>query len=110
MPFCPKCKYEYRTGFSKCPDCDVELVDELPEAAKPLDESLDLVCIGTYPFDPPAQAARVTLESQGIPTVLQNSVMSQTDIILVFADGGVRLMVRSEDVQRAKSILEDKGE
>lgn len=23
---CPKCKVEYREGFSKCNDCDVDLV------------------------------------------------------------------------------------
>jgi hypothetical protein len=30
MPFCPKCKYEYKAGVFKCPDCDVELVASLP--------------------------------------------------------------------------------
>jgi len=30
--FCPVCKSEYRDGFTKCSDCDVELVDHLPEA------------------------------------------------------------------------------
>jgi len=30
MPFCPKCKYEYREGFDTCPDCEEPLVDELP--------------------------------------------------------------------------------
>jgi len=29
MPYCPKCRSEYRQGFTKCADCDVELVDEL---------------------------------------------------------------------------------
>ena len=28
--FCPKCKSEYRVGFVRCADCDVDLVDELP--------------------------------------------------------------------------------
>lgn len=31
MPFCPKCKNEYREGFKICPDCELELVDELTE-------------------------------------------------------------------------------
>jgi hypothetical protein len=31
--FCPQCKAEYRQGFTRCADCDVELVPELtPEA------------------------------------------------------------------------------
>ena len=30
MPFCPECKCEYVNGVEKCPDCDAELVWELP--------------------------------------------------------------------------------
>ena len=29
--FCPLCKAEYREGFTKCADCDVELIENLPE-------------------------------------------------------------------------------
>jgi len=31
--FCPKCKAEYRRGFTRCADCDVDLVHEPPTAA-----------------------------------------------------------------------------
>jgi hypothetical protein len=31
--FCPQCKAAYRQGFSRCADCEVELVDELPRHA-----------------------------------------------------------------------------
>jgi len=27
--FCPQCKAEYRRGFIRCSDCDIELVDHL---------------------------------------------------------------------------------
>jgi hypothetical protein len=30
--FCPECKAEYRPGFTRCADCDVDLVANLPEA------------------------------------------------------------------------------
>jgi hypothetical protein len=30
---CPECKAEYRPGFTRCADCDVELVWEQPESA-----------------------------------------------------------------------------
>ncbi len=32
--FCPKCKAEYKEGFTKCADCDIELVLELPKDVK----------------------------------------------------------------------------
>ncbi len=31
MPWCPKCKNEYVEGKTYCHDCDVELVEELPD-------------------------------------------------------------------------------
>jgi|ERR1700736_6717946 len=30
--FCPECKAEYRPSFTRCADCDVDLVATLPEA------------------------------------------------------------------------------
>jgi hypothetical protein len=29
--FCPECRAEYRPGFTRCSDCDVDLVHERPE-------------------------------------------------------------------------------
>jgi hypothetical protein len=41
--FCPVCKAEYRPGFTRCADCDIDLVYELPKSA-PLDrEAIDPV-------------------------------------------------------------------
>jgi hypothetical protein len=31
--FCPQCKVEYRAGFARCSDCDLDLVHELPKTA-----------------------------------------------------------------------------
>ena len=31
MPFCPKCKNEYREGFTHCAECKCELVDSLED-------------------------------------------------------------------------------
>ena len=31
MPWCPKCKNEYRAGIAICPDCNESLVEELTE-------------------------------------------------------------------------------
>lgn len=39
--FCPVCKAEYREGFTRCVDCDVNLVEELPSAAIVAHEAVD---------------------------------------------------------------------
>ena len=48
--FCPQCKAEYRDGFYRCADCDLELVSQLtPEAAEPESAvSLDWVVVHTF--------------------------------------------------------------
>lgn len=38
MSWCPKCKYEYREGFTNCSDCGCELVEVL-ESTK--DETIE---------------------------------------------------------------------
>lgn len=35
MAWCPKCKNEYVEGIVTCPDCGIDLVEELPEEADP---------------------------------------------------------------------------
>lgn len=49
--FCPQCRAEYRPGFTHCSDCDVDLVERLPEPdrgsdAEPPEESLRAVWEG----------------------------------------------------------------
>jgi hypothetical protein len=44
LPYCPHCRSEYRAGYTRCADCDVELVDELPEEIweeVPIEEALE---------------------------------------------------------------------
>jgi hypothetical protein len=40
LMFCPQCKAEYRSGFKHCPDCDVDLVEQLPQPNGGSDEDL----------------------------------------------------------------------
>src|SRR5260370_12596726 len=44
--FCPQCKAEYRQGFTRCADCGVELVYELPtREAKKIEVGRELVAV-----------------------------------------------------------------
>ncbi|MCI8599584.1 MAG: hypothetical protein HFJ10_14275 [Lachnospiraceae bacterium] len=48
MPWCPKCKNEYVEGKTHCPDCDVDLVEELPLKEE---ESIDIPEDYEFPED-----------------------------------------------------------
>ncbi|MGA2097346.1 MAG: hypothetical protein ABSH39_13665 [Candidatus Acidiferrum sp.] len=73
--FCPQCKAEYRQGFTRCADCDVELVSELtPEAlakeetATPGDPNEDPFCSFWEGEDPRIHSEICqVLDEQNIP-------------------------------------------
>jgi hypothetical protein len=74
--FCPVCKAEYRPGFRRCADCEVELVDELPvgalvapdPAAAPRDPDEDPFCAFWSGDDPRIHAELCELlDKEGIP-------------------------------------------
>jgi len=72
MPYCPKCKAEYREGFRVCVDCKVALVSELPheetvellegqgDSQAALDKYKALLTEGEQAFD--AEDSRKALE------------------------------------------------
>jgi hypothetical protein len=43
--FCPQCKAEYRPGFTRCSDCEVDLVERLPESIRGPEGDLSLDCL-----------------------------------------------------------------
>lgn len=104
MPFCPKCKYEYREGFTVCPDCNLKLIKKLHEEEKPQPEHIDveLVTVGDYTFDTQAEEARLLLESHGIWAIVENAITS----MIYPGMAGVKVSVRKEDAANARNLLE----
>jgi hypothetical protein len=113
--FCPRCKAEYRVGFTRCSDCNVDLVDHLPEE-KPAPESLpdfrgdrfepkaELVVIRTFSSDLEADLAKGALEAAGIDSTFRSDETARRLYHgLSFA---VQLLVRAEDAEDAEKILD----
>ncbi len=42
---CPKCRAEYRGGFTECSDCNIRLVSEKPALKRPGDPGLEWVTV-----------------------------------------------------------------
>jgi len=99
--FCPKCKTEYREGFYKCADCNVDLVFELPkEPPKEYVKYKELLC--TYN---PADIAFIKsiLDANNIIYYVQGEHFVQLRP-LVHPAG---IMVDEEQFEEAKELLRD---
>ena len=76
MPFCPKCRYEYRQGIEYCPDCEERLVDSLPPETNTDSDSLteedikSWVPLARLTASPYADMVAEALRNKGIPVVV----------------------------------------
>jgi hypothetical protein len=99
--FCPRCRTEYREGFSVCADCDSDLVDELPPEEVP--EFTEYVeVLGTYN---PADVALIKsiLDAENI-----TYYFNAEHFMYVRPLGEtVRLMVKKDEAEKAKEALGD---
>ncbi len=105
--FCPKCKAEYRVGFTLCSDCGVALVDLLPDPEQvPRDvlRHAELVVIRTFEKLLDADFAKSVLEAAGIESEIWHAHRGQLSPELGLPIG-IQLLVRSEDAAAADEIL-----
>lgn len=102
--FCPKCGYEYRAGITRCPDCDVELVERPPVPPENADvEYVEYVeLLETYN---PADIALIKsiLDGEGITYYFHGEHFMYVRPLAEPA----RLMVDTEEADRAEELLED---
>ncbi len=119
--YCPQCKAEYRQGFTRCADCDVELVGDYLEAVRhPLAKKMargdkygERLWRGT---DPHFYLALVwslwskkvacygAPENPPLPDCLKGQLLSSSDL------GGFEVWVSEEDLPLAKWILDSADE
>jgi hypothetical protein len=114
--FCPRCRAEYREGFTQCADCLVPLVERLdePDEAAPAPSS-DLELTTVLKSGNPAllALAKSLLESAEIPFLVRGEGIQ--DIVgwgrfpggANLVTGLVELQVSAEDLEQAKILLED---
>lgn len=105
MPFCPACHCEYRPEFTRCADCDIELVDALSEEnpEEPELGELELVDLGTFPDPMEAQMIQELLEKNGIISILQSDFNAGAG---TFTASPNALLVRKGDFLKARGLYE----
>jgi predicted RNA-binding Zn-ribbon protein involved in translation (DUF1610 family) len=69
-------------------------------------ENAKFCIIANYQYTSEAYLFKGKLESEGVEVFLQNENTINTDPLLSNALGGVKLFVKSEDVMKAKQILD----
>ena len=106
--YCPQCKTEYRNGFSKCADCDVDLIPELSPEPEPSEEYVVLIDIKTFSSRQDAELAKGFLASNGIDAVVSGDDYGGIHPGLSFSTG-VRLLVKEEDVEEAQRLFHEAG-
>lgn len=113
--FCPQCKAEYRPGFIRCSDCDIDLVDRLPDEPddriEPQDVSpTDLVVVATV-HDPIEEGQICSfLQANGIPAQPRGETALRKAYGLGM--GFVEILVPRELADAARELLDkaDRGE
>jgi hypothetical protein len=119
--FCPECKAEYRPGFTRCADCDVDLVWELPKSAielrrigesgeyrvagEPGDPNEDPFCSFWKGDDPRVHAELCgVLEEAGIP---HNTVYRRDHLFNLSNYAAYEVGVPFSMYQRAETVIKE---
>ncbi len=109
--FCPLCKAEYREGFYRCSDCDVELVHFLaePPAEEAPDEPLELLWRGQDPvlFTAVLGALNDAQIAHHDMTAQDNEGLSSSPFPAVYSAPGFQVRVFRSDLEDAQRLLGD---
>jgi len=100
--FCPECRAEYRSEFTHCSDCDVDLVADLP---KP-EQDFDWTELG-HVWTGKDQERCVELCKDFKATAVPYKVEQSRHQYLKRVDEKYRISVPSEYFQRAKQIIKN---
>jgi hypothetical protein len=99
--YCPICHSEYRSGFTRCQECDQVLVTELPK-----DEPIIPVKfkeLGTNLWPDQISVIKSLLESNDIKYLIQGEGFAS----VMRASNFTRLLVDENEIDRAEEILKD---
>jgi len=121
MPYCPKCRMEYRDGFTKCNDCDIDLVEVLNDKEQTQEEKKRATVgkvkpqpdlgneVSLVTVDNQVEYVYITseLELQNIPyRVMERDAGQYLTIYMGVSYMGRTIYVDKNDYEKAKGIVD----
>jgi|SRR5215510_1133446 len=101
MAYCPECGAEFGGGIRRCPDCQVDLLDELEEPTLYDNPEENLVLIQASATPDVAARIREVLDKHGILSVVEQVTQSQGRA----APGTAHVLVNQKDEIRSRELL-----
>lgn len=103
--FCPRCKKGYQEGVETCASCGADLVDRLPREASDSSNNDEFVEVFSTYHQDDISFLKSIFDGEDIPYFFQG----ESSIMLIAAGAYARLMVKAEDAERAREILQNLG-
>lgn len=100
--FCPQCGAEYRSGISRCRECDVPLVDELPEEEGDPESPLELETVFEADNLTVLSMAETLLEEAGIEYLTQGKRLQDSGFPV---NEPAWIQVGRDDLAAAREVL-----
>ena len=101
MAYCPECGAEFGRGIRRCPECRVDLLDELEEPALEENPDENLVLIEGSATPEIAARIREVLDKHGILFVVEETTQSKGRA----APGTANVLVNQKDEVRSRELL-----
>jgi hypothetical protein len=107
---CPKCKSDYIDGIYTCSDCNVPLVDFLPQTEEPSKRQFDdvtFVSVYTPLNSQEVSIIKMIMEREGIPYHVKNDRLHGAVLYSIQGPGKMELFVPEEYAERVVALLND---
>ena len=101
MAYCPECGAEFGGGIRRCPECEVDLLDELEEPNLYDFQEENLVLIKESTTFDEAKRIKEFLQTNGILCVVETSGQPKNPA----TPGKTNVLVNQKDAQRSEQLV-----